>query len=161
MNIDKLCRACENFEKLAQQTPRVPKANDSKFWGRLLHHALQSYAQTLSSPLMAKQAFDACALYHKSPATASSTMMTQLAQIEGALQEGIRRLQALGQDPIAVLTKLGVSNLNPNSLNVMLANLKVLQEGVDFNKYQHYYLPAHGQAKEVIELDQDTTGPGY
>lgn len=160
MNIDKLCRACENFEKLAQQTPRVPKANDSKFWGRLLHHALQSYAQTLTSPLIAKQAFDACALYHKSPATANDAMVKQLGQIEAAIQEGMRRLQALGQDPIAVLTKLGVSNLNPDSLNIMLSNLKVLQEGTDFSKYRHYYLPAHGQAKEVIELDQDT-GPGY
>ena len=160
MNIDKLCRACENFEKLAQQPPKVPKANDSKFWGRLLFHALQSYAQALSSPLMAKQAFEACALYHKSPATASDAVIRQLGQIEAAIQEGSSKLQALGQDPIAVLTKLGVSNLNAESLNVILSNLKVLQEGTDFNKYRHYYLPAHGQPKEVIELDQDT-GPGY
>lgn len=161
MKIDQLLRRCAEFEKLAQ-TPKVPKANDLKFWSEFLYNAVKSYAQTLTSPQQAYKVFQACAKYHEAPAINSDATNRQLGQIQGAIEEASRRITAMGKDPIAVLAKMGAQNLNPESLNTMVSNLKVLQEGKDFNQYRHYYLQAPGEPKEVIDLDLDQTpNPGY
>lgn len=162
MKIDRLLHKCAQFEKIAQSQQRPPtaKASDANFWGKLLYHAIQSYANMLTSPVIARQVFNDVVSYMKSPATASNATVRKLGEIDAAIKESMSRLSALNLDPIVVLTKMGAANLNPNSLNVLLSNLKVLQEGQNFDQYQHYYLQPPGQPKEVIDLDQDT-GPGY
>lgn len=167
MNYVKLVQACNLFSKQAQQTNRKivldPKQKNIEFWSNFLYSAIKSYADKFRTPKNAQDTFANVANYLRAPAYASKQELDQLNQIEGALEEAGNKLKSVGMDPVEVLKKKGMTNVNPQILEILKSNLAVLKSGKDFSKYQHYYLVMPGAAhpKDVIELDENTDKTGY
>lgn len=171
MSIDKLYKACEKFQKLAEKKIVLdPKKPNIGFWSKFLRNAIASYANMFPNVDFAQRVYDAIAAYHKAPAYSGDGELKEIRAIQQALSEASSRLQQAGLNVVEVLQKLGMQNVNPNIINILLANLKIMEaarEGVDIKSagYQHYSLPRAGQANpaDIIDLDKpDTsTGPGY
>lgn len=166
MDIDRLYKNCFLFQRMAQKIILDPSKKNLEFWTNFLYNSLGSIAAFLPSPQIAKSVFNAVAKNHASPAYASDNEIKEINTLLTALEEAENKLKQAGVDPISALKNKGMSNLNPNILNVLKQNLKTLQDGKDFSKYQHYYLPRHGEIhpKETIELDElpgDKNNPGY
>lgn len=173
MKLDELYQACERFEKLAQQPqarpkakpdPRVvldPKKSNLNFWSKLLYNAIGSYSLLLSSPAAAQTLFNNIATYRRAPAYGGDKPVRDIDAIHQALKEAEERVRQAGKDPIEILKRQGMQNVNPNILNILRSNLEILSAAQDFSKYQHYYLPRPGEAKDVIELDKEEDKTGY
>ncbi len=160
MNFKTLLHQCAEFAKLADQKIVLdPKKSNIAFWSKFLYNALVSYSQYLRSPQAAKTIFDNIAYYHANSATAPNTDYQQVNTILGAIEEAQNKLRQASVDPISVLQAAGMSNLNPNILDILIKNLQTLLEAKNFSSYQHFYLPRPGQPKDIIELDnQDVPG---
>lgn len=166
MSIDKLYKACEKFQKLAQQKIVLdPKKPNLDFWSKFLRNAIGSYANMFPTPEFAQKVYNAIAAHNKAPAYHGDGELREINAIQQALTEASSKIQQAGLNPIDVLKKLGMQNVNSNILNVLLANLKIMEsakEGVDIKSvgYQHYSLPRAGQAKQedIIDLDKPEAG---
>ncbi len=164
MDLNKLYKACEKFEKLAQQKIVLdPKKKNIDFWSKFLYNAIISYSTFLRSPQVAKSIFDANAQYHQTLATGQDVQLKQTEQLLTSFQEAETKLVAAGVNAVDALKKKGMTNLNPNILNILKVNLETLRDAIDFSKYQHFYLPRPGEPKDIIELDNYTAenNPGY
>lgn len=167
MKISDLYKACEEFEKRAQQKIQIdPSKKNIDFWSRFLYNTLGSYSQYLRAPQDAKRVFDAVSNHIKSPAYTVDTDAKYVDMLLTSLEEASSKLQQAGVNPIDALKQKGMSNLNPGMLDVLKKNLETLRDGKDFSQYQHFYLPRHGDVhpKDVIEIDEpikDKNGPGY
>lgn len=159
MKYMKISQLCEQFYKIAQakgssKQPIInPKQKNEIFWSNFLMNAIKSYALKFTSPKQAKAIFDNIAIYNQSPAYHSNQEARDVDAIDAALKEAAKKLTTAGLDPVTVLKRKGMINVNPNILNILHKNLEIIRAAKDFSGYQHYYLQAPGEPKEVIDLD--------
>ena len=160
MKTDKLLKICDNFQKQAQKKLNLNVKNINQL-GKFLYNAIISYANLLRSPQAAQKIFYEIAEYHKAPAIKDKTLFRNVQTLLTMITEMENRLIKTGADPIKVLQKMGMSNVNPNILNILKNNLQTLLSAQDFSQYQHYFLQPKGQPKDIVEIDEINDKAGY
>lgn len=139
MTIKSLYAKCSQFAKLAQQSPDVAKKQQQYNSG--LKETLLNIGRFLTGKNAAEAIFNNIKEYKANPNYIADTYYK-------AIQKYFTLLEFYENLKIKNNLK-PLQGLNSNAVPVILNNLKILLEGKDFSKYQHYSLMQYGEPKSV------------
>jgi len=141
---------------------KIPNLYLKDFLVNFLYKSIQKYASLFPTPQAAKNIAKSIAEYQKAPALSSDKDFREIEKLETSIEECRRRLLEQEINPASALSSKGMQNVNPNIIDILLANLHVIKTNSDLKGYQHYYLivPGNLDPRETIELDIDNIA-GY